>query len=65
MEWLEKIVSEPLKREMQPDGRIRCWGRVPELGGRAVRVVVLPDGETVHNAFLDRRFDEGSGTEIR
>ena len=25
----------------------------PVLGGRALRVVTLEDGETVHNAFLD------------
>ena len=28
----------------------------PVLGGRALRVVTLEDGETVHNAFLDRGF---------
>lgn len=55
-EWCEQIVANPLKRETQPDGRIRFWGIVPELGGRVVRVVTLGDGETVHNAFPDRDF---------
>ncbi|MDR3721430.1 MAG: hypothetical protein P4L00_07495 [Candidatus Acidoferrales bacterium] len=41
---------------IQPDGRIRFWGILPELGGRALRVVTLADGETVHNAFPDRDF---------
>jgi len=32
-EWCERTVANPLKREEQPDGRIRFWGVVPELGG--------------------------------
>jgi hypothetical protein len=55
-EWCERILANPLRREAQPDGRIRYWGRVPEYGGRIFRVVTLEDGETVHNAFPDRRF---------
>jgi hypothetical protein len=30
--------------------------RIPEMDNRYLRVILLPDGETVHNAFLDRRF---------
>ena len=56
IEWCERIVKEPLEREVQPDGRIRHWGAVPELEGRVLRVVTLEDGETVHNAFPDRNF---------
>lgn len=55
-EWCERIVASPLKRETQPDGRVRFWGVVAELGGRALRVVTLEDGETLHNAFPDRNF---------
>ncbi|MGD0061691.1 MAG: hypothetical protein ABSD58_19965 [Verrucomicrobiia bacterium] len=55
-EWCEQIVANPLKCEVQPDGRIRFWGKVPELGGRYLRVVTLEDGETLLNAFPDRRF---------
>jgi hypothetical protein len=47
-----------VRRERQPDGRIRQWGYVAELGGRALRVITLSDGETVHNAFPDRDFEE-------
>ncbi len=43
-------------RQTQSDGRIRYWGRVPEFGNRALRVVTLADGETVQNAFFDRDF---------
>ena len=35
--------------------RIRRWLYIPEAQ-RYLRVVLLADGETVHNAFLDRRF---------
>jgi hypothetical protein len=31
---------------------------VAELGGRALRVIALSDGETVHDAFADRDFEE-------
>ena len=55
-EWCERIVGQPLAREIQSDGRIRHWGLVPELEGRVLRVVTLEDGETIHNAFPDRNF---------
>ena len=59
-EWCEQIVESPLQRSAQADGRFRFWGRVPELGGRVLRVVTLEDGETVRNAFPDRAFKEES-----
>lgn len=49
------VLASPAKMVVQPDGRVRCWGYVPALQ-RWLRVVVLDDGETVHNAFLDRTF---------
>jgi len=49
-------VAKPLRVEVQPDGRMRYWGVIPELGGRVLRVITLEDGETVHNAFPDRDF---------
>ena len=54
--WCERILAEPLASEVQGDGRIRFWGRVPEFGSRVLRVITLEDGETVHNAFPDRDF---------
>lgn len=56
LEWIERAVTAPEREEVQRDGRVRPWGRVPEMGGRYLRVILLPDGETVHNAFLDRSF---------
>jgi hypothetical protein len=55
-EWCERVVAHPLRREIQADGRIRHWGVVAEIGGRALRVITLADGETIHNAFPDRDF---------
>ena len=57
-EWCARIIARPIRRERQPDGRIRHWGYVDELGGRALRVITLADGITVHNAFPDRDFEE-------
>jgi len=41
---------------IQADGRIRRWAPIQEMQGRYLRVVLLADGETVHNAFFDRSF---------
>jgi len=54
-EWLRMAVEEPAWEEVQSDGRIRRWVWVEEEGA-FLRVILLPDGETVHNAFFDRDF---------
>lgn len=56
MEWIQQVFDHPVKEEVQQDGRLRRWGPVPEMGGRYLRLILLPDGETVHNAFFDRSF---------
>ena len=56
MEWIQRVIKNPIKETVQQDGRIRRWASIPEAGGRYLRVVLLPDGETVHNAFFDRGF---------
>lgn len=61
VEWIEAALADPLARTVQPDGRIRYWYRVDlaETGkSYIVRVVTLDDGETVHNAFFDRDYQE-------
>ena len=55
-EWIEQAIRAPLRETLQADGRIRRWVQVPEMENRFLRVVLLADGETVHNAFFDRRF---------
>lgn len=54
--WVLRAVLAPVRESVQTDGRIRRWCRVPEYGDRYLRVVLLPDGETIHNAFFDRSF---------
>jgi len=56
LEWCEAVVANPIAQEIQPDGRHRLWGYIPELNGKALRVVMLEDGVTLHNAFPDRAF---------
>ncbi|MCY3655441.1 MAG: hypothetical protein OXG95_02380 [Chloroflexi bacterium] len=63
--WCLEIIGSPLRTEAQVDGRIRFWGEVSLPGEdepRIMRVVTLEDGETVHNAFLDRSFRRTSTT---
>lgn len=56
LEWIQRVIDHPIKEVIQQDGRIRRWAAVPEMNGRYLRVILLPDGETVHNAFFDRTF---------
>ncbi len=56
--WCLDVIATPLRREVQSDGRFRYWGEVAteDRQPRILRVVVLEDDETVHNAFFDRGF---------
>ena len=57
--WCIEVIAAPLRRETQPDGRVRFWGEIARSGEtspRVLRVVTLDDGETIHNAFFDRGF---------
>ena len=44
-EWIEAVVAHPEREVIQADGR-------------ALRVILLADGETVHNVFFDRRYKQ-------
>ncbi len=55
IEWIEETVTNPEYTQVQSDGRIRKWRRI-EQSGKYLRVILLPDGETVHNVFFDRNF---------
>ena len=56
-QWIESAIQEPVRREIQSDGRVRVWTYIAEEG-KYLRVILLSDGETVHNAFFDRSFKE-------
>jgi hypothetical protein len=40
LEWIQHVIEHPVKEAIRKDGRICRWA---------------PIGETVHNAFFDRR----------
>ena len=56
LEWIQYVIDHPVKEVVQQDGRIRRWASISEMDGKYLRVILLSDGETVHNAFFDRRF---------
>jgi hypothetical protein len=56
-DWIKTVIENPAKVEVQSDGRIRKWARITEAG-KYLRVILLDDGKTVHNAFFDRSFKE-------
>jgi len=56
-DWIKSVIDKPEKVEIQSDGRIRKWAKISEAG-KYLRVILLDDGETVHNAFFDRSYKE-------
>lgn len=57
--WCISVIATPLRREEQPDGRIRFRGEITRPGEtvpRVLRVVALDDGETIHSTFFDRGY---------
>jgi hypothetical protein len=55
-EWIQHVIENPESEQIQADGRIRRWARIEPMEGRYLRVILLQDAETVHNAFFDRSF---------
>ena len=55
-DWIQHVVSNPVREQIQADGRIRRWAPISEMDNRFRRVVLLPDGETIHSVFFDRQF---------
>jgi hypothetical protein len=56
--WIQQAINHPIKEQIQADGRIRRWAKIVEKENRVLRVILLKDGETIHNAFFDRTFKE-------
>lgn len=54
--WVSRAIASPIREVVQVDWRIRRWCQVPEVENRYLRVILLSDGETVHNAFYDSGF---------
>lgn len=57
-DWIKFVLQNPVRKVMQTDKRIRCWAKIVEADGKYLRVILLEDGITVHNAFFDRTFKE-------
>lgn len=56
-DWVLETIRNPLKTARQSDGRIRKWKYIEEAE-KYLRVILLEDEETVHNAFFDRSYKE-------
>lgn len=56
-EWIKFVIDNAEKTEIQSDGRIKKWAKIQAVH-KYLRVILLEDGETVHNAFFDRSFKE-------
>lgn len=54
-EWIKQTIDHPEKEEIQDDGRLKRWAYIKDED-KFLRVILLPDKETVHNAFFDRDF---------
>ena len=57
-QWIEFVIQNSIQDQRQQDGRIRKWAYIREAENKCLRVVLLEDGKTVHNAFFDRSFKE-------
>ncbi|MCC6633196.1 MAG: hypothetical protein IT482_14120 [Gammaproteobacteria bacterium] len=55
-EWVQRAAKSPLREVKQADGRFRRRALIPEMEKRYLRVILLEDGETLHNAFFDLGF---------
>lgn len=55
IEWCEQALRTLERIEVQEDSRRCYWVYIPEWD-KHLRVVTLPDGVTIHNAFFDRDF---------
>lgn len=54
-EWIEQVFYHYEFEMKQADNRLRRWGFIKEVN-KYLRLVVLEDGETIHNAFFDRSY---------
>ncbi|HAH56262.1 MAG TPA: hypothetical protein DCM02_13525 [Flavobacterium sp.] len=55
IEWIEFVFYHPIFEVLQSDGRIRRWAHIEEVD-KYLRIIILEDSITIHNAFFDRNF---------
>jgi hypothetical protein len=54
-EMIVSVLQLPTRRVIQPNGRVRYWGLIRDLGAY-LSVITLADGETVHTYYVDEDF---------
>lgn len=54
-ELISEIINNPLKMEIQEDGKIKIWG-FSSKHNKYIRIILLDDCETIHTGFFDRNF---------
>ncbi len=42
LEWIEFVITNPVKKVIQQDGRIRCWAAIPGMDRKYLRVIMRP-----------------------
>ena len=55
--WIMEVIDNAIETQVQTDGRFKKWAFIKDVG-KFLRVILLEDGETVHNAFFDRDYTE-------
>ena len=57
-QWVRLTIDDPYKIETDPNraGVLRAFRKIPENGGRTLRVAYVPDGESLRilTVFFDR-----------
>ncbi|TRU36547.1 MAG: hypothetical protein EWV78_08945 [Microcystis aeruginosa Ma_MB_F_20061100_S20D] len=52
-EWCQQAIQNPVRREIEPNGRIRHWLYIPELGKY---FQVIPVNQNSHEIFTFGQF---------
>ncbi len=55
LEWIEYVFNNPVSEVVQTDGRLKRWAYIDKMQ-KYLRIIILEDKETIHNAFFDRDF---------
>ncbi len=55
LEWIEYVFNNPVSEVVQTDGRLKRWAYIDKMQ-KYLRIIILEDKETIHNAFFDRNF---------
>ena len=59
MEWIEYVISNPIRTEIQSNGRIRYWAFISEMD-KYLRVITEPDKKGLHE-YIPRWEAAGAG----